>query len=179
MALQDIDLNRGLMQRPLPKGGPLISMCKKVPGVYFDANGILATDEMAVAAGFDVDGDRRLQAKTEALSKAKAKIDAEFAKAAKELDAKTDAELEEEGLVAPGSLVDPKASILEPHNKEPFITKSSGGEPRVARVVPGGPVKEMKYDPKKQGWTVSDRDTGKVLKSGLDKEDALELLLKE
>jgi hypothetical protein len=179
MALEDIDLNRGLVQRPLPNGGPLISACKTVPGVYFDANGILATDEMAVAAGFDVEGDRRLKAKTEALSKAKAKIDAEFEKAAAALDAKTDAELEEEGLVEPGSLVSPDAATLEPHNKEPFITKSSGGEPRVARVVPNGPVKEMKYDPKKQGWTVSDRDTGKVLKSGLDKEDALELLLKE
>lgn len=178
MGLEDINPNRGLVQRPLPNGGPLISMCKTVPGVYFDANGLQVSDDLAASAGFDVAGDKRTKAKNEAIENEKAKIEAKFAEEAAKVDRMSDAELEEKGLVEPGSLTPDPVTATEPKDL-PFITKTSTGEPRVARTVPGGIVKIMEYDQKAQGWTVKDRDSGKVLGKKLDKEAATELLLAE
>jgi hypothetical protein len=178
MGLEDIDLNRGLVQMPLPNGGPLISMCKTVPGVFFDASGIRVDDSMAASAGFDVAALRRDKAKGEALETQRKKIEAQFAADKAELDSKTDAQLEEEGLVAPGSLLPDPAEAAEPADI-PFLGKTSGGEPRVARVVLGGPIKEMEYDPKAKGWTVIERASGKILGSKMTKDKATELLLAE
>jgi hypothetical protein len=179
MALEDIDLNRGLVQKPLPKGGPLISMCKTVPGVFFDSNGIKVDDAMAASAGFDVGELRREKAKGEALETQRKKIEAQFSAETARLDGMSDAELEEEGLVPAGSLLPDPVEAAEPLDRTPFITKTSSGEPRRARVVTDGPVKEMQYDAKAKGWSVRDCDSGKVLGSKLTKDKATELLLAE
>jgi hypothetical protein len=179
MSLEDIDLNRGLVQMPLPNGGPLISMCKTVPGVFFDANGIQVSDAMAASCGYDVAALRREKAKGEALDTERKKIEAKFAKDAAALDAKTDAQLEEEGLVPAGSLTPDPIAAAEPLDRSPFLTKTSSGEPRRARVVADGPVKEMEYDAKAKGWSVTDCDSGKVLGSKLTKDKATTLLLAE
>ena len=177
MALADINPNRGLVCKPLPNGGPLISMCKTVPGVYFDASGEPISDELAASAGFDVATNRVEMKKSAAKAVAMEKIDAQFAKDSAKIDAMTDADLEEEGIVEPGSLIPAAAVKAEPVGEQLFVTKTSGGEPRVARTVLGGPVKVMEYDTKKNAWRVVNRDSGKTIKAGLSKEDAMELLL--
>jgi hypothetical protein len=179
MGREDIDLNRGLVQMPLPNGGPLISMCKTVPGVFFDASGIRVDDAMAASAGYDVAALRREKAKGEALETQRKKIEAQFATDKAELDSKTDAQLEEEGLVPAGSLTPDPVTAAEPLDRSPFLTKTAGGEPRVARVVADGPVKVMEYDAKAKGWQVTDRDSGKTLGSKLTKDKATTLLLAE
>ena len=183
MGNENVNPNRGLESKPLPGGGPLISMCKTVPGVYFDASGVEASDEMAAEAGFDVAGNKAKRAKAKAQEIAMAKVEAQFAEEAKKIDSMSDAEMEEEGIVEPGSLVDTKRGALEPKDGSPFITKTGDGEPRVARILPGGPVRIMtfKLNPKepKKGWTITNRDTENVVRKGLTKEDATMLLLEE
>ena len=175
MALENVDPNRGLIQKPLPHGGPLISMCRDVPGIYFDANGHRVSDEMAAKAGFDVEGDRTKKLKAEAKKKALDKIDAQFAEEAAKVDQMTDSELEEASGAASGTLASGNS------DEAPFVEKNAAGEPRVARTVPGGPVKEMKFDPKasdkKKAWAVVERESGAVLDSELPKGDATEVLL--
>lgn len=173
MALSDVNLNRGLVQMPLPNSGPLISMCKTVPGVYFDSSGNSVSDEMAAQAGFDVPLHKRLRAKDEALNKAKAKIESEFEKASTEIDGMSDDELAE----AAGS--EPEPAATKQDDGEPFIQRNSKQEPRAARVVKGGDVREMVYDASSGTWAVNNRTTGKVVEDGLEKEDAIELLLAE
>ena len=177
MSLENIDPNRGLVQKPLPDGGPLISMCKTVPGVYFDANGVLCSDELAALAGFDVKGDKQLKAKNEAHEKARQKIEEQFAKDTAALDAggggSPDAGAAGEGDGDGGDGGD------SADDGTPFVDRTSGGEPRVARTVQGGPVKEMEYHSSSNTWAVKNRDTGEILDEGLKKEDAGELLLTE
>ncbi len=178
MGKGDIDPNLGLIQRALPDGGPLISMVKGRPGIYWDSTGEPASDDTAAKAGFDVKGDKQLRAKEAAKAKAYAKIETDFAKQAAELDKMSDDELEREGIVEPGSLPGPNAGG-DDELAPPFITTNAANEPRTVRVVPGGPVKEMEYIQADTGWTVTNLDTEEVLATGLNKDDALELLLKE
>lgn len=177
MSLADINPNRGLICKPLPNGGPLISMCKTVPGLYFDASGNPISDELAASAGFDVSTDKAEMKKSAAKATALEKIDATFAEETAKIDAMSDAELEEKGVVEPGSLIPSDAVKAEPVGEQLFVTKTSGGEPRVARTELGGPVRKMEYESKKSSWKVFNRDTGKTIKAGLSKEDAMELLL--
>jgi hypothetical protein len=164
---------------PLPNSGPLISMCKSVPGVFFDANGEQISDALAASAGFDVAALRREKAKGEAMEVQRQKIEERFAADKAELDSKTDAQLEEEGLVPAGSLTPDPVAAAEPLDRSPFLTKTAGGEPRVARVVADGPVRVMEYDAKAKGWQVADRDSGKILGSKMTKVKATDLLLAE
>ena len=177
MGKEDINPNLGLISRPLPNGGPLISMVKSKPGVYYDVNGEPVSDEMAQEAGFDVPSAKREKAKRDAKADAMAKIDARFAKESAEVDSLSDSDMEEKGMVAPGSFIDPSSKAAEPGYGQPFVTKTSTGEPRVARLVKDGPVMVMEYDLKAKGWKIYNRETGKVVASKLSKEDATELLL--
>jgi hypothetical protein len=146
-------------------------MCKTVPGVYFDASGNPISDELAASAGFDVQKDRRERAKTEAIEAQRKKIEAQFADDTEALKGMSDKDLEESGGMEPGALAAPGG--------DPFIERTSSGEPRVARAVADGPVKEMKYDGKAKSWAVINRDTGETLDSELSKDAATGLLLAE
>ncbi len=174
MGMEDINPNRGLVQRPLPNGGPLISMCKKVPGIYFDANGEPCSDELAASAGFDVKADKKLKAKNEAHEIARAKIEAKFAEDTAALDSGADPEPDEtdetDETEGEGSETDEGAT---------FIERTHAGKPRVARTVQGGPVKKMEYIQGEQAWSVFNRDTKAIIASGMDEEAATDLLLAE
>ncbi len=176
MGLEDINPNRGLVQKPLPNGGPLISMCKTVPGVYFDANGILCSDDLAASAGFDVAGDKKLKAKNEAHEKARAKVEARFAKDTAALNSGADPEPDEDD---PDETDETATEGSETDEGATFIERTHAGKPRVARTVQGGPVKKMEYIQGEQAWSVFDRDTKAIIESGLDEEAATDLLLAE
>jgi hypothetical protein len=179
MVLEDIDPNRGLICKPLPNAGPLISMCKTVPGVYFDASGDPATDEMAERAGFDVAGDRIVMEKNAAKAQAIARIDAQFAQESAKIDEEYSELNTPSGSMAPSVPAAQPAAAPGVDDGAPFIEKTGTGEPRVARTVQGGIVKVMEYVQKDTAWKVYDRDTGETIDDGLDKDDAVELLLAE
>jgi hypothetical protein len=174
MSLEDINPNRGLIQRPLPNGGPLISMAKDTPGVYFDANGVQVDDDLAASAGFDVEGDRILQRKAAAKAAANKKIEEQFAAEKARIDGMSDDEL-----VAESDAADAGDDPVR-DDGAPFIEKNASGEPRRARTVQDGPVKEMVYsNTAPQGWKVINADTGETIDEELNQEAAMELLLAE
>ncbi len=175
MGTGDIDLNLGLVQRPLPNNGPHISMVKSRPGVYFDATGDPATDEMAIAAGFDVPHDRLLKKKSEMLALATAEIEEDFKRASAAIEAGIDDEMERVAK-AKGDGDGAKAD-----NGEPFVDTNANNRPRAARIVQGGPVREMEYvaSGDDRGWTVKDRDSGQVYDAELEEEQAVKILLEE
>jgi hypothetical protein len=173
MALEDINPDRGLIQKPLPHGGPLISMCKTAPGIFFDASGNPTSDETAAAAGFDVKALKRLRAKNTALEEQRKKIEAQFADDSKALE-------EEFAGDGPGQAAEAdQAGDGQGTEGAPFIEKTKGGDPRVARTVQDGPVKEMEYVQQDRGWKVTNRDTNEILDESLEEADAIELLLAE
>jgi hypothetical protein len=177
VGLENINPNLGLIQKPLPDGGPRISMVKSKPGVFYDAKGELCTDEMAESAGFDVKALKLRKAKDEALVKATAAIEERFKT---ELDDET-AAIEEGESPRTGIGIPADLKGNEPEDGAPFVLTTAGDEPRVARPTRDGPVKKMDYIGKgtNRGWTVKDRDSGREIEAGLSKEDATDLLLKE
>ncbi len=174
MGTGDIDLNLGLIQKPLPDNGPHISMVKSRPGVYFDASGDPATDKMAVDAGFDVTRDRLLKKKSELLAEATAEIEGRIKEEMAAMEAGIDDEIarraDGDGDKEP-----------EKDDGEPFVHTSAAGRPRSARLVQGGPVKEMEYvaSGDDRGWVVKDRDSGQVYDAKLEEEQAVAILLEE
>jgi hypothetical protein len=153
-------------------GGPLISMCKTEPGVFFDASGNPISDAMAEEAGFDVAGLKRLRDKNAALEVQRKRIEAQFADDTKALD--------REFADEPAPVAAPVAApATAPDDGAPFIERTKGGDPRVARTVQDGPVKVMEYVQQDRGWKVTNRDTGEILDESLEEADAIELLLAE
>ncbi len=177
MGLEDINPNRGLVQKPLPNGGPCISMVKSQPGVFYDAKGEICPDEMAESAGFDVVALKRQKAKSEELAKVTAEIEERFR------GEKADATAAVEAGESPstGTTGAPDLKGEEPEDGSPFVLTTAGDEPRVARATQDGPVKEMVYVTAgpDRGWVVRDRDSGRDFGIGLSKEEATELLLKK
>ena len=176
MGIEDINPNLGLTQKPLPDGGPRISMVKSKPGVFYDAKGDLCSDEMAEEAGFDVKALKRRKEKNEALAKATAAIEERFKD--EMADAAADIEADESPRTGIGIPADLQGE--EPMDGAPFVLTTAGGEPRVARATQDGPVKKMDYIGKgtDRGWAVSDRDSGREFCVALSKEEATDLLLK-
>jgi len=173
MGKGEINPDLGLICRPMRHGGPLIIMVKSKPGVYFDAAGEVATDEMAALARFDVEGDRLIQSKELAKAAALAKIEKQFAADSKDLDGMTRDEMVEAGLVEeapPATAETTKAGVL---------VKTSTGEPRAVRLVDGGPVRVMEYEGQERSWKVFDRDSGHIFGDGLERVDASELLVEQ
>jgi hypothetical protein len=174
MSLEDIDPNRGLIQMPLPGGGPLISTCPDVPGVYFDANGVRCSDDMAASAGFDVQADKVRQRIATAKAEAGQRIEAQFADEQKRIDGLSDEDLAKELAGDAGGDGD------KDDDGSPFVEENAGGEPRVARTVQDGPIKVMEYSATApQGWTVGIRGSDEVLGAELSQDDAITLLLEE
>jgi hypothetical protein len=176
MSIENINPNRGLISRPLPKGGPLISMARDEPGIYFDASGNKVSDTIAAEARFDVAGDRAIRAKNEAKAEAVAKIERQFSDDKREIDGMSDEDMVDAGMIAESPL---DTSTSEVDSGQPFVTKTKSGEPRVARTVQDGPVKVMEYVAGENAWRVYNRDTEEEIEGGLEKEDATELLLAE
>ncbi len=178
MGMGNIDPNLGLVQKPLPNSGPMISMVKGRPGVYWDAAGEPATDDMAIAAGFDLKRERLMKRKDELLAEATAEIEADFKAAAAAIEAGIDEEL---ARTSDDNGAGDGAGSGDPDNGEPFVTTNANGRPRSARIVQGGPIRDMTYAiaGEKRGWAVKDRDSGQVYDEGLDEEKAVEILLEE
>jgi len=165
MGKGEVNPNLGLMCKPLPEGGPMIIMVKTRPGVYFDVNGDPASDELANMAGFDVAADRKFMRKEAAKAEALAKVEAQFAEESEAIEAEfADAPAEP----APAAPTESEAAGV--------LVETSSGEPRVVRLVDGGPVRVMEYV-NGDGWKVFDRDSGEVFESGLEKNAASELLV--
>ena len=73
-----VDFDRGAILRLHPSGARICAYVDS-PGTYFDMNEQAVPDSIAVEAGFNVEIDRRERRKTEALDKARADIEREFA----------------------------------------------------------------------------------------------------
>lgn len=176
MGTGDIDLNLGLVQRPLPNNGPHISMVKSRPGVYFDAAGDPATDEMAIAAGFDVPKDRLLKKKSELLAEATAEIEEKIRREMAAAEAGIDEKLAKGDGDGSGGGEGDKVD-----DGSPFVHTNANNRPREARLVQGGPVREMEYfnSGDDKGWTVRDRDSGQIYDARLEEEQAVKILLEE
>jgi hypothetical protein len=166
MGKGEISPNLGLICKPLPKGGPHIVMVKSIPGVFRDMNGDIVPDEMAAEAGFDVAALKRVAAKEAAKSEALAAVEARFAKEARAIEGMSDEELG----------VEPAPAVAN-EDAAPFVKRTSSGEPRVARLVEGGPVRVIEYDNSDKAWRLFDRDTGKIYARDLSKTEAMELLV--
>ena len=74
-----VDFDRGVNIR-LHKSGIRVCMYLDDPGAFYDANGDPLADSYAAQAGFDVEGLTRERKKREALAKAQAEIERDFAK---------------------------------------------------------------------------------------------------
>jgi len=166
MGKGEISPNLGLVCKPLPDGGPHIIMVKSIPGVFRDMNGDIVGDEMAAEAGFDVAALKRVAAKEAAKADALAAVEARFSKESKAIESMSDEELG----------VEPAISAAE-DDSAPFVKRTSSGEPRVARLVEGGPVRVIEYDNSDKAWKLFDRDTGAVYARDLSKTEAMELLV--
>ena len=94
--MHEINLDRGVTQKNLPDGGPLISMYKDQPGDYFDETGIEVKESVAKQAGFDVKANRIEKARRILYAQKKAEVDKQLDEAearsleeAKELEEKS------------------------------------------------------------------------------------------
>lgn len=75
--MDKIDLNRGVMIQKHGATGMDVFMYIDTPGVYLNAHGNPVPEEVAAAAGFDVDGLARERRRRERMSEAQRLIDAE------------------------------------------------------------------------------------------------------
>ena len=71
-----MDLDRGVITAINHAGS--VSMYVDEPGVYYLANGELATDDVARNSGFEVEADRAKRRKMERLERARAEINAQW-----------------------------------------------------------------------------------------------------
>lgn len=177
-----INLNRGLTLKTLPGGGAVVSMCKSTPGIYFDAAGNRASDEMATAAGFDVRVDRLKGLRDQRLAEATERINKDM----EELIAREEAEITKatdplnpnvedpeafsiempEGLPAVVAPVDDGSTFVEPNEKRP----------RRCRLEQDGPIREIKYNLNgDQFWELI--VAGEVVQGQLIQEDAVRALM--
>ena len=195
-----LDLNRPyIMRQAAGPASPPILMYKGAPGVYYGANGLEVSVDVARKAGFKVESDavdRRLKEK---LAEKHAEIEAEYDEIRKEAEADARKEIAAEDTaepvaVAPGPMWPPDPEPAPPAVVEPvvapepepieptepgvetapneIIDSTSAGEPRetVAR--------KMEYE-HQVGWHVIDKRTGLRLGEALHKDEAEDLLLAE
>jgi hypothetical protein len=141
-------------------------MVKSIPGVFRDMNGDIVPDATATEAGFDVAALKRVAAKEAAKTEALAAVEARFAEETKAIDGMSDEELG----------VEP-APVDAEEDAAPFVKRTASGEPRVARLIEGGPVRVIEYDNSDKAWKLFDRDTGEVYARDLSKTEAMELLV--
>lgn len=163
--VKGIDLNRLYVCREDPAIGLPIYMYKDQPGTYLKKNGHPATDAQASGSGFDLKGDRLVAEKQRRKDVAHADIEAEFAEKAATIDSDVEAEMAAEDAAA---LETKDVPDLPPDG----VVMNSAGEVR------GTATRKMVH--KGAGvWEVIDKESGEVIKSGINKERALILVLEE
>lgn len=154
-----------------PRSVPIF-MYKDKPGTYMLANGTLASDDLARAAGFEIQSDRLEQRMIQRKDEALADVEAEFAKRRDEIEEEVRKEVEDEAAnqqLAPDTET-PDDKTTTGEIAADGTRTTSTGEPRETAT------RLMEHEG--QGfWKVIDKATGDVIKSGVDKIKAQMILL--
>ncbi len=182
-----VDMNRPYICRGGQEPGTApIYMYKDVPGVYMKKSGEVVSDEVAAEVRFPVKTHALERRKKELTDKRLAEIEESFEKEKAEIEAGVDAEVDEQleeqlsqlpdegGPAEPRPVAEPEVVAAGSGDGEPAdaVRRTSSGQPRETQF------RLMTFDPHSK-WTVTDKTTGTVLRTDLDREEAETLLLEE
>lgn len=157
----NIDLDRGCIQKKA-RGGPLITMYRDDPGVYYYNDSTEASEEAAKAANFNTERHRMERIREQMRAEAVAEVDAKLAEEFKEIDKRAEAEAKRIDYVAWEGEGPNKVTVRCERGEH-------AGEPRE--------TERLKMDHFGGGvWNVIDKADGSVIATKVSREEAMDKL---